>query len=484
MKLEISKSSNPNYLATICKVTNLTPIPNSDNLLKSTINGYDMIISKDTCIGDIVVYFPCESKISEKYLSSNNLYCQSDCELNANYSEVKKLMDENNNTANLTIIEENLRKIRSMCGFFSKNNRVRVVKLRGEYSEGFIAPVSSLELAYPTAAGTDWNNYVGTQFDIIDGNLIVEKYLPYKAVQESSKNSRFNKNMKKLKKFDRIIPGTFSFHYDTRMLAEHVDEINPNDTISISVKIHGTSAVFAKVPVKRELTLKEKIKKFFGLEVNDIEIGEVYSSHSVIKNKYINKDAKPGFYGEDVWGVVAKYIFPCMNDYMTVYGEICGYMPNSATFIQKNHDYGCRTGEWKFMPYRITTLMANGEFFEWDLDNVRDWTLRMIDEHPDLKDRLMPPTILYIGQAKSVFSDIPVDDNWRANFLNALKTSYDWIGMEKNEPLCKNKVPREGIVIRIVHDKFPRAWKLKSKAHYALATKMHDNNEVDIEEQS
>jgi hypothetical protein len=54
--------------------------------------------------------------------------------------------------------------------------------------------------------------------------------------------------------------------------------------------------------------------------------------------------------------------------------------------------------------------------------------------------------------------------------------------MEKNQPLCKNKVPREGIVIRLNDDKLSRAWKLKTKKHVELETKKHDLGKTDIEE--
>ena len=49
--LNISKNANPNYLATICRIEELTPIPNADRLVKTVINGYDLVISKDSKVG-------------------------------------------------------------------------------------------------------------------------------------------------------------------------------------------------------------------------------------------------------------------------------------------------------------------------------------------------------------------------------------------------------------------------------------------------
>jgi hypothetical protein len=58
--------------------------------------------------------------------------------------------------------------------------------------------------------------------------------------------------MRKLKRFDRLIDGQFAFHYDTKMLAEHIAQLSPDDVVSITVKVHGTSAIFANV-----LTMKK-----------------------------------------------------------------------------------------------------------------------------------------------------------------------------------------------------------------------------------
>jgi hypothetical protein len=55
--------------------------------------------------------------------------------------------------------------------------------------------------------------------------------------------------------------------------------------------------------------------------------------------------------------------------------------------------------------------------------------------------------------------------------------------MELDEPLCtENKVPREGIVIRIDDDIKPRAWKLKTLRHYGKEAEENDSGEENIED--
>ena len=94
----------------------------------------------------------------------------------------------------------------------------------------------------------------------------------------------------------------------------------------------------------------------------------------------------------------------------------------------------------------------------------------------------MPLNILYHGPLKDMYDDLDVENHFHENLLERMKNDKEWLLMEKNEPMCKNKVPREGVVIRIDDDICPRAWKLKSKAHYNLEALAHDNDEVDIEE--
>ena len=81
-----------------------------------------------------------------------------------------------------------------------------------------------------------------------------------------------------------------------------------------------------------------------------------------------------------------------------------------------------------------------------------------------------------------LYPEIPVETHWHADVLARMKTDKDRFLMEQDEPMCKNKVPREGIVIRKSNDIHARAWKLKTARHYAKESEAHDKGEVDMEE--
>jgi hypothetical protein len=53
--------------------------------------------------------------------------------------------------------------------------------------------------------------------------------------------------------------------------------------------------------------------------------------------------------------------------------------------------------------------------------------------------------------------------------------------MEQMEPMCINKVPREGFVIRKANDPIKEAWKLKTTAFGLREASQIDKGEVDIE---
>ena len=481
--LKKSKNHNPNYLATVCKIENIQPIPDSTQLAKTIVNGYDIIVPRNITIGTIVIYFPMESSLSQKYLSANNLYNLSEYERNANKDIVKDFLIKAQNATDELEKKQALQLANSNVGFFNKYGRVRMIKLRGQYSQGFIAHTESLENAYKELKGINWEELVGVQFDQIGDDIICKKYVPTKPTNINNNNqSQFHRAMRKLSRFNKLIPGEFMFHYDTVHLREHLTDLNPDDVVEISVKMHGTSVVISNILCNKKLSLINKIKKFFKIPIISKEYSNIYSSRRMIKNLYI--DNPKGFYDIDIYGCVNRDFSKFLLEGMTVYGEIVGYLENSQQMIQKNYDYGCAPGNWKFIPYRITTTNEDGTKKEWSVGDVWRWTNMIMNENPDLKDKLLPIKILYRGKLSELYKDIPIDQNWHNNLLERMKHDSDNFGMELNEPLCIHKVPREGIVIRIKNDKIPRAWKLKTEKFYIKEAKSHDNGEIDMEENS
>ena len=138
---------------------------------------------------------------------------------------------------------------KKLVGFFGKYGRVRCLKLKGEASFGFVFNKSEMAKYCPDIDSINLEDYVGEDFDTVNGELFVEAYVP-PVKQVTRRNPKSNKRNKKISRFDRMVEGEFMFHYDTQKLEKNIHLINPSDSVVISVKLHGTSCVIGKLHVK------------------------------------------------------------------------------------------------------------------------------------------------------------------------------------------------------------------------------------------
>ena len=92
----------------------------------------------------------------------------------------------------------------------------------------------------------------------------------------------------------------------------------------------------------------------------------------------------------------------------------------------------------------------------------------------------MPLTLLYHGSLGDLYPELDRTNHWHENLLENMKVDKRF-AIEDDEPLCKTKVPREGIVIRRCNDPVPEAFKLKGDRFYNREASQIDAGEVDIE---
>ena len=388
-------------------------------------------------------------------------------------------------------IDENASFIRSNVGFFNKTGRVRAIRLGGVQSMGYLFTLDELAKYNPNVKSISLNQYVGEDFDTIEGKLFIKAYVPF--VPERRQVSKVEKRNKKIEQFDRMVKGEFSFHYDTQMLPKCIGRMKPSDVVTITSKLHGTSICIGKLHVKTPIKLPfykwiwnkfvDMTGLFKSLRITDytIEYGNVTSSRTVIKNQYINKNVTGGYYGVDVWSEYGNLIYPFLSEGMTIYGEIIGYLTDSDKMIQKNYDYGCNKGENKLMIYRITTTNEDGTKHEWNVTEVKEWTENLVREHPEIEDRIHVIDLLYHGTLANLYPDLSPMEHWHENVLEAMRNDKTHFNMEKNDPICHNKVPFEGIVLRIDNDELAEAFKLKCQKFLSKEREEIDKGEVDME---
>lgn len=459
MKLIKSKNASENYLSKIVKIDEFRKHndPEVNKLKCCTIDGYNMITGIDSQPG-LYVYFPALSQINSDFLSYANLY---------KHKELNKDPEQS--------------------GMFEDNGRVKAIRLRGELSEGFIIPLTVLQNYIVSVTNQELSNVSeGTEFDACehDGKefWISKKYLPRNTHQQG--NGGGGKQSKKLPKgLDKVIDTQFRFHYDTTLIKKCPFVLNPDALLHISSKIHGTSGISAYVICRKPLTLKEKILAFLRLgEKNLAHYDYLYSSRTVIKNKYYNKNVGEGFYGVDVWAEADKLVKPHLAKGETAYYEIVGFLP-TGQYIQKGYDYGCvppKSGE-KYTPekhfkvriYRVTSTNVDGQVLEYSTQQVKQWCA---------KHGLIPVTEYYYGKAKDLYPELDPTEHWNENFLDKLANDAAF-NMEKNSPECNNKVPHEGVVIKI-EDGLSRAFKLKCFKFLNKEQEALDKGEENIEDEA
>jgi len=439
--MKLKEPKNSNYAAIVVQIKTIVPLENCDNVVAAQIMGNQVIVSKDVQIEDIGLYFPLETQLTEPYLANNNLY--KDAELNKDAT--KK-------------------------GYFEKNGRIRCVKFRGNKSEGLFMPIQSLSFVLKSPQSLE----IGQEFDELNGIVLCQKYIVKLKGEPGVPGQKKQKIGKKAK--SKLIESQFRFHEDTSMLFRNLHRINPNDIISITYKVHGTSAISSKLLCKRPLKWYETALQKLGVKIVDTHYDYIYSSRKVVKNSEL-RDTDNSFYKEDIWGITHTELKEFLQDGMTIYYEVVGYLPNGS-YIQGPYDYGCEAGQHKIMIYRITYTNPSGKVFEFSVKQVKDWC----------KERgLETVPHLYYGYAKDFYDIYNVNgdlsethiDGWRDGFLQTVKDKYN----EKDCYLCEARVPEEGVVIRIEKNEF-EAYKAKSNRFYEFETKLLDKGESNIEDEN
>lgn len=450
MKITKSNGFRQEYCGTVVKIGEILPIEGRDRIVKTMVNGLSIVIGKDEFqTGDVAVYCANETQLHELFLHLNSMY--DDKELNID--KEKK-------------------------GYINKHGRVRIVKLGGVPSYGILLNPTSIAtfLNEPVAVVSDYlRNHVNEDFDEINGEIFCKVYVP--PIKTSNRQlSKSERRDKKLARFKMLIEGSFRQHYDTAQLAKNMHLFSPSDSVYISNKLHGTSAIFANILTNVPTNwFKRMWRKLFGKNEYDQKYNIVYSSRNVIKNEFINPKQKAGgYYSDDVWGHWAEKLSTYIPKDLCIYCEIVGYTPN-GTPIQKGYDYGCLPTDEvksKLMVYRMTyedkemevnEVIAFGQFLKEALGDI-------IIEFP----------LMFYGTLAELYPEISTAEHWHENVLEALKNEKKFL-MEEMEPMCINKVPREGFVIRKAHDPIKEAWKLKTTAFGFREAKLIDAGEVDME---
>ncbi len=303
--------------AIIAQVT-VRPHPNADNIQLGDVLGFQVVIGKEVKTGDLGVFFMEGLQLSEEYAAANNL--------------VRKTCPETG---------------KNIGGFFEENRRVRAQKFRGEKSEGYFAPLSSLEFA------TTQPLKAGEQFEELGGKKICGKYFTPATFRMQGK-----------KHAGSGYTTMFHKHKDTEQLRFNSYKMRVGSYVSITLKMHGTSQRTGYVLDETPKSWWQSVLGYFGLEKRRW----VYLTGS---RNIILKDLKDGFRFEAAQNFAGK-----LFKGETVFYEIVGYEYFDRPIMQAHnpsdkelkkkwgdsivYNYGCVNGQFDVYVYRITKTDEDG----------------------------------------------------------------------------------------------------------------------------
>lgn len=282
----------------IVLIDHINPHPNADRLELATIKGWVTVVQRGVHKpGDKVVYFPIDSVLPDDVL---NILFGPDAKIQP------------------------------------KKGRIRTIKIRGEVSQGMVAPLGALGIPQDIALGMD-----------VTDTLKVTKYEPDQPpLSMQVGKSRVTK---------RNVNPNFKKYTDIQHLKNFITALF--GFVVVTEKVHGTNFRAGYVETYPHNLLR-KILKFFRL-LPKYEF--VYGSHNVQLHSQL---LYRGYYKDNVYAQTVKQyaLIERLAPGEVIYGEVYG------DGIQKGYSYGLTNGETALAVFDVK---VNGKYL--DVNHARSF---------------------------------------------------------------------------------------------------------------
>ena len=430
------------YKAIVTKLKNVRPHPNADKVQLATCHGNQVVIGLDSLEDHWGVYFPSDGQLSHEFCHANNLY---------RHAELNKFPEEKG-------------------GMFDDNRRVRAQRFRGEISDGFWVPLHYFGFIQVTGLDVE-----GFEFDEWQGVPICNKYINPATV----KIARENQGKKTRTAKSSVM---FKEHFDTAHFGKNLHEFDLGQHIIITEKLHGTSGRIGHVKLERDLTLVEKIAKFFGAKIEESEWKYMNGTRRVV----IEESTGTQFHDPTIRDKAFKLFNGNLRKGETVYFEIVGYESTGATIMpsvetkglgDKNftkiygdrmtYSYGCEHGQSDVFVYRMTFSNEDGQSIDYAWEDV-------VNRCKEIGVKHVPHiSTLTLGELSTLHSDI-----------RDVKDSFAKIVEEfgSGASILDSRHIKEGVCVRIEGGLHNKTYKFKSFEFKVLEGIVKDSGVIDAEE--
>lgn len=442
------------YKGIVTKLKNVRPHPNADKVQLATCHGNQVVVGLDCKEDHWGVYFPCDGQLSHEFCHANNLYRD---------KTKNKFPDDK-------------------AGMFDDNRRVRAQRFRGEISDGFWTPLHSFGFIYVTGLVDE-----GLEIDEWGGVPICNKYINPNTIKAAQQNQGKKTRVAKTSVM-------FKEHIDTEHFGKNVHQINREDLVVITEKLHGTSHRVGHVLVDRDLNWFERLLIKLGIKINETEWAYLNGTRRVVLEEA--KSNATQFHDPTIRDKAFALFKGNLRKGETVYLEIVGYenentpiMPSVDTskmgdkeftkqysnMGDKKHmvySYGCSTAQQDFYVYRMTMTNPDGQSVDYTWDDVVKRCNEIGVKHvPEItRFRRIEMELTY----PSINGDRDFNDK-----ITELVDIYS-----KGKSMLDDTHIREGVCVRLESGLVPRIYKHKSFEFKVLEGIVKDSGVVDMEESS
>lgn len=289
----MSEQEGSTFKVPLTKIIEIQPHNNATSLEFAVVYGFRVVVRKNEYkAGDIVLYIPIDSILPEAL--------------------ERRLFPEGS-------------KIKL------HNSRVKQIKIRGEYSQGMIVDLTSLDAPFSNA---EMSEMVETDMSTTLG---ITKYQPPAAAYQGPTTPR-----------DKPKENPYFHSYNgVENIKWYPELFKEDEEIIIQEKLHGSCCRAAILPFRAN-TIWKKILKLLRLAPTH---ERCYGSNNV---QLQDRKGYTGWYGENVYGKVLERVkaFDKMKSGEIIYGELIG------EGIQKNYTYGHK--EHHFVLFDVKILQEDG----------------------------------------------------------------------------------------------------------------------------